>query len=117
MWRNVAALIWNGKGNACEVRGVGGADQMQRGDAGGVDQAAIEGIDGPGAVELEATSGACCGRGDVHGVERFDGMDLDAGQVGKYWLGLHGIILTEWLPAHCPPSPLRNECANLRRAK
>ena len=56
---------------------------MQCWDAGGVDQAAIEGIDGPGAIELEAAGGAYGGSGDFYGVERFDGMDLDAGQGGE----------------------------------
>src|SRR5580704_4268188 len=93
--RDVPAVIWNGEGDTCEAGIVRGAYEMQRGGAGGVDQAAIEGIDGPGAVELEAASGTYGGCADFYGVEGFDGMDLDADQAGNWWR-LHLIILTEW---------------------
>lgn len=82
--RDIAEVIWNGEGNGCEAGLVRGADQMQCGDAGCVGEAAIEGIDGPGAIELEAASGSDVDSGDFYGVERFDGMDLDAGKAGKY---------------------------------
>lgn len=83
--RDVASVAWNGKGDASKVRGVRCADQVQSGYARGGDQPAVEGMDGPSAVELEAASGAYCGGGDVYRVERFDGMDLDAGQARKNW--------------------------------
>jgi hypothetical protein len=88
------AVVWDGEGNGCEVGLVRGANQMQGGDAGGVDEATIQGIDGPGAVELEAAGGPDGGGGDFYGVEGFDGMDLDAGQAGNYWFRFHRIILT-----------------------
>jgi len=94
--RNVATVTWNGEGDAGEVRRIRGANQVQRCDAGSGNQSAVEGIDGPGAVELEAAGGAYWGGGNFYGVERFDGMDLDAGQARKYWLRFHAITLTEW---------------------
>jgi len=99
--RDIAAIIWNGEGNGCESGLVRSADQMKCGDAGCVDEAAIQGIDGPGAVELEAAGGAYGGGGDFDGVEGFDGVDLDAGQAGKYWFRFHDIILTERLRRNC----------------
>ena len=92
---DVAAVAWNGKRDAGEVRSVGCANQVQRWDAGGRDQPAVEGIDGPGAVELEAAGGAYCGGGDFYGIKGFDGMDLDAGQAGKNCFRFHHIMLTE----------------------
>ena len=77
--RDVAWVTWNGNGDAGEVRSVSGANQVQPWDPGGGDQSAVEGIDGPGAVELEAAGGAYCGGGNFYGVEGFDGMDLDVG--------------------------------------
>jgi len=66
--RDVAAVVWNGKSNACEVGLVRGADQMKCGDAGGADQAAIQRIDSPCAIELETAGGAYGGGGDFDGV-------------------------------------------------
>lgn len=66
--RGPMAMVWDGEGNGCEVGFVRGANQMQGGDAGGVDQTTIQGIDGPGAVELEAAGGADGGGGDFYGV-------------------------------------------------
>ncbi len=40
------------KSDAGEIGGVGGANPVHGGNACGVDKAAVEGIDGPGAVEL-----------------------------------------------------------------
>ncbi|MDQ1406798.1 MAG: hypothetical protein QOG55_2427 [Acidobacteriaceae bacterium] len=66
--RDVAWVAWNGKGDAGEVRSVGCANQVQSGYAGGGNQSAVEGIDGPSAIELEAAGGAYCGGGDFYGV-------------------------------------------------
>jgi hypothetical protein len=95
--RGVAAVMWNCESNGCEAGFVRGANDMQRGDASRGDQAAIQRIDRPGTVELEAAGGAYGGGGDFYGIEGFDGMDLDAGQAGKYWFRFHDIILTESL--------------------
>jgi len=66
--RDVAAVVWNGESNGCEVGLVSGADQMKCGDAGGADQAPIERIDGPGAIELETAGGTYGRGGDFDGV-------------------------------------------------
>jgi len=110
--RDIAVVIWNGESDAGEVRIVCGTNQMQGGDAGGADQTTIQGIDGPGAVELEAAGGADGGGGDFYGVEGFDGVDLDAGQAGQYWLRFHQTILTEWFVARpCASGAIRKRFA------
>lgn len=86
-----AGIIGRAQSDLGEIGCVRSANQVHRRGAGGADDAAVEGADGPGAVELEAAGGADGGGGDFDGVEGLDGVDLDAGQAGK---GIHGSILT-----------------------
>lgn len=67
--RDIAAIIWSCESDAGEAGLVRGANQMPRRDARCADQLAVEGIDGPGAVELQAAGGAYGGGGDFYRVE------------------------------------------------
>ena len=67
---------------------------MQGGIAAEGRQAAVAGVEGPGAIEVEAAGGADGGGLDFDGVEGFDGVDLDAGQARER--DGHWGILAEW---------------------
>ena len=80
--RDFAAIARNGKGDRGKIRGVTGANQVDRRGAFAIDPFAIDGIEGPGTIEREAT-----GRGDARfgygdGIERFDGVEADVGERG-----------------------------------
>jgi len=72
-----AAIAGDGEGDLAEVGGVGGTDEVNGGSALAVDPFAVDGVEGPGAVEGEAAGGADAGFGDGDGVEGFDGVEAD----------------------------------------
>jgi hypothetical protein len=80
---NIAAIGGHREGHAAEVGRVGGANQVHRRRVCCVDQAAVQGIQCPSAVKLKAASGADGRYLYFDGVERLDGMDLDAGEAGS----------------------------------
>jgi hypothetical protein len=118
---NFAAIAGDGEGDLAEVGGVAGADEMDGGSALAVDPFAVDGIEGPGAVEGEAAGGADAGFGDVDGVERFDGVEADVDEVRGRLRRRHGGSLAEerskeaivtvagvWLRScHGPSTPAR----------
>jgi hypothetical protein len=78
---NFASIARDGEGDFAEVGGVRGADEMDGGRALAVDPFAVDGIEGPGAIEGEAAGGADAGFGDGDGVQRFDGVEADVNQM------------------------------------
>jgi len=68
---------------------------MDGGCAFAVDPFAVDGVEGPGAVEGESSGRADSRFGDGDGVERFDGVEANVDQVrGRLRRG-HGESLTE----------------------
>jgi len=78
-----AAIAGDGEGDFAEVGGVGGADEMDGGGALAVHPLAVDGEEGPGAIEGEAAGGTDAGFGDGDGIERFDGVEADVDDVGR----------------------------------
>ena len=92
---NFAAIARDGEGDLTKVWGVFGADEMDGGSTLAVDPFAVDGIEGPGAIEGEAAGGADAGFGKVDGIERFDGVKTDVDEVrGRLRRG-HGESLAE----------------------
>jgi hypothetical protein len=54
---------------------------MDGGGALAVDPFAVDGVEGPGAVESEAAGGTDAGFGDGDGIERFDGVEANVDEV------------------------------------
>ena len=75
---DVAAITGNGKGNAAQIRGEGGADEVHGGGALGVHPFAIEGEESPGAVQGQSTGRADSGLGEGDRIKRFDGVETNA---------------------------------------
>ena len=90
-----AAITGDGEGDFAEVGGVVGADKMDGGCAFAVDPFAVDGIEGPGAIEGQAAGGADTRFGDGDGVERFDGVEANVNQVRGRLRRRHGESLTE----------------------
>ena len=76
-----AAIARDGEGDFAQVGGVVGPDEMDGGSALAVDPLAVDGIEGPCAVERQAAGRADAGFGDGDGVERFDGVEADVDEV------------------------------------
>ena len=74
---NFAAIAGDGEGDFAKVGGVVGADEVDGGGALAVDPFAVDGIEGPGAIEGEAAGGTDAGFRDGDGVEGFDGVEAD----------------------------------------
>jgi len=90
-----ASVAGDGEGDFAEVGGVCGADQVDGGSALAVDPFAVDGVEGPGAIEGEAAGGADAGFGDGDRVEGFDGMKADVDEArGRLRRG-HGESLAE----------------------
>ena len=68
---------------------------MDEGSALAIDPFAVNGIEGPGAVEGETAGGRDAGLGDGNGIEGFDGMEADVGENGSVGERLHEGILAE----------------------
>jgi len=66
---------------------------MHGGSAFAGDQAAVGGMQRPDAVEFQAAVGADAGLGDGGGVEGFDGVQVNAGEMRLRGRGSHGSIL------------------------
>jgi hypothetical protein len=92
---NFAAIAEDGEGDLAKVGGVVGADEMDGRRALAVDPFAVDGIEGPGAIEDQATGGADAGFGDGNGVERFDGVKADIDQLRGRLRRRHGESLAE----------------------
>jgi len=90
-----AAIARDGEGDFAEVGGVAGADEVDGGSAFAVDPLAVDGVEGPGAVEGEAAGGADAGFGDGDGVERFDRVEADVEEVRGRLRRRHGGSLAE----------------------
>jgi len=90
-----AAIAGDGEGDFAKVGGVVGADKVDGGSALAVDPFAVDGIEGPGAVEDQAAGGADAGFGDGDGVERFDGVKTDVDEVRGDLRRRHGGSLAE----------------------
>jgi hypothetical protein len=93
--RDFAAIARDGEGDFAEVGGVGGADEMNGGSALAVDPFAIDGVEGPGAIEGQAAGGADAGRGDGDGVEGFDWVEADVDEARGGLRRRHGESLAE----------------------
>lgn len=69
---------------------------MHRRYARGADDAAVQRMNGPSAIEAETAGGANGGGLYFDGVEGFDRVDLDAGQAGNWCCErTHRVILAE----------------------
>jgi len=90
-----AAIAGDGEGDFAKVGGVVGSDEMDGGSALAVDPFSVDGVEGPGAVEGEATGGADAGFGDGDGVEGFDGVKTDVDEVRGRLRRRHGESLAE----------------------
>jgi len=90
-----AAVAGDGEGDFAKVGGVAGADEVDGLGALAVDPFAVDGVEGPGAVESEAAGGADAGFGDVDGVEGFDGVEADVDEAGGDLRNGHGESLAE----------------------
>jgi hypothetical protein len=90
-----AAIAGDGEGDFAKVGRVGGADEMDRGGALAVHPLAVNGEEGPGAIEGEAAGEADAGFGDGDGVEGFDGVEADVDEVGRELRRGHGKSLAE----------------------
>jgi hypothetical protein len=79
-WCGAVTIIESGKRDIREIRRVHSPDPMHCGHPCGVDKAAVQGINGPSTIKSKTASRAdSCGL-DFDRIERFDGMDLNAGQ-------------------------------------
>jgi hypothetical protein len=78
-----AAIAGDGESDFTQVGGVVGADKVDCGSALAVDPFAVDGVEGPGAVEGESAGGADAGFGDGDGIERFDGVEADVDEVRR----------------------------------
>lgn len=56
---------------------------MDRRSALAIDPFAVDGIESPGAIEGEAAGWGYAGFGDRDGVEGFDGVETDVGEMGR----------------------------------
>jgi len=90
-----AAIAGDGEGDFAEVGSVTGADQMDGLRAFAVDPFAVDGVEGPGAIESEAAGGADAGFGDGDGIEGFDGVEADVDEVREDLRRGHGESLAE----------------------
>jgi hypothetical protein len=79
---DVATIAGDRECDAADVVGVTGTNEMDGGGTLTVDPTAVDGIEGPGAVEMECTGRADAAFGDRDGVERFDGVKTDVGEGG-----------------------------------
>ena len=125
---NFAAIAGDGEGDFAEVGGVVGADEMDGGSALAVDPFAVDGVEGPGAIEGEAAGGADAGFGNGDGIERFDGVKTDVDEVRGRLRRRHGESLAEesgkeaivtatgvWLRScHGPAIPVKNAGRKIR---
>lgn len=93
--RDFAAVAGDGEGDFAEAGGITGADEMDRLRALAVHPFAVDGVEGPGAVEGEATGGADTGFGDGDGVEGFDGVEADVDEARRDLRRGHGGSLAE----------------------
>ena len=80
---NFAAVAGNRERDAVEVRRIAGADEMDGGGTLPVDPFAVDGIERPGAIKLEATGGGNAGFGDGDRIKRLDGMETDVCEDGS----------------------------------
>jgi hypothetical protein len=87
---NFAAIGWHGKGDGTKIGGVVGADVVNEGSALAIDPFAVDGIEGPGAIESESTRWGDAGLEDRDGIQGFDGMQTDVLEGRRQGLGRHG---------------------------
>ena len=92
---NVAAIAGDGQGDAADVGGISRTNEMDGGSTLPVDPTAVDGKEGPGAVEMEPAGRADAAFGDRDGVERFDGVNADVGEGGGRGRMGHGKSLAE----------------------
>ena len=90
-----AAIAGDGEGDFAQVGGIAGADEVDGLRALAVDPFAVDGVEGPGAVESEAAGGADAGFGDGDGVERFDGVEANVDEARGDLRRGHGESLAE----------------------
>lgn len=93
--RDAAEVGGDGESDGAEVGGVAGADVVDERSALAVDPSAVDGIEGPGAVESEPAGGGDAGFGNGDGIEGFDGMEADVGKDGSRGKRVHKEILAE----------------------
>jgi len=86
---NAAAIARNRESNGAEVRGILGANDMDRRAALAIDPSAVKGIKSPHTVEGESTGGADVGFGYGNRVEGFDGMETNEGKSRSSNRGRH----------------------------
>ena len=79
--RNLAAIARNGESNGADVGGIAGADEVNHRSALAVDPFAVDGVKRPGAVVDESTGRRDARLGDFDGVEGFDRMETDIGEL------------------------------------
>jgi hypothetical protein len=74
---DTAAITGNRKSDGAEVRGVVGANEMDGGSALAVHPLAVDGIEGPDAVESESAGGADTSFVNGNRIEGLDGMEAN----------------------------------------
>jgi hypothetical protein len=74
---NFTAVTGDGESDFAEAGGVAGADEVDRLGPFAIDPFAVDGIEGPGAIESQAAGGADAGFGDRNGIEGFDRVETD----------------------------------------
>jgi hypothetical protein len=79
---NLAAVGGNSESDGREVGGVGGANGVDGGSAFAVDPFAVDGIESPSAIEGKTAGWGDLGLQDGDGVEGFNGMQTDVGEIG-----------------------------------
>ena len=82
-------IFRGGKPDAREIRFERCANEVNRRRALSIDQFSVERIDCPDAIQFEAAIGADARLGNAHGIERFDGMETNAGEVRQVICGGH----------------------------
>ncbi len=75
----IAAIVGDGERDGRQVRGIVCANEMDGRGAFAIDPFAVDGIQGPGAVEGESARRPDAGFRDGNGIERFDGMQANVG--------------------------------------
>jgi hypothetical protein len=98
--KHVAAVSQSRERDAAEIRRIGRADAMNSRSAFGVNPAPVSGIERPGTVEFEAAIGADAGFGHLDGVERLDGVKLDACEARCLGFRFHTKSLAETTAVH-----------------
>jgi hypothetical protein len=81
--RDFAAVGGDGEGDGGDIGKIICANEMNGGSALAIDPFAIDGIKSPGAIQGQSAGRGDARFGDRDGVEGFDGMEPDVGEMGR----------------------------------